>query len=391
MVSPGIVFTDRRLPAFSDSTVTYKNGKSSTSRSDTSYLAMTFKKNRRGNSPVKMIAPNWPWRTPLSYGVTSVMYGPANQSLSWTDSFGNKWKTTGFYKSPPSYQDPHTASGWVKIDGNLAARAQTEALLKLNNGRVNYGSSIGEAKSTIRDLGGFLKDLSGAYFSLRRGDVSSMLRHLGQKPHRGSAPANAWLAYQYAWMPLFKDIHGAVDDLTKGLPKRGAYFTVVRNVQQHAGPDSVITNSMYKVTGSSTYSCRCKLYVRMGNEQLANLSTMGLLNPLAVAWELVPYSFVVDWVLPVGNVLNALTAPMGLVPLAQSTAHRVTANWSFQEPTPAGKTGTITSSSVSTRAFERQAGSGFPLPRLYWKSPWSGSHVTSALSLINNLAKSKFR
>lgn len=34
----------------------------------------------------------------------------------------------------------------------------------------------------------------------------------------------------------------------------------------------------------------------------------GLLNPLEVIWELVPFSFVADWFLPIGDYLSALDA-----------------------------------------------------------------------------------
>lgn len=391
MVSPGIIFTERRLPAFTDVTDTWPSGAAQHYRDETSYLAMEFKKNYVGNSPVIQIAPNWPWRTPVGYGVTSIVDSYASQNISRKYWDGSTRHKSGFFESVPGHTCPLTASGWVRIDGNLEARAITECLNKLNSGRVNYGNSVAEANTTLRHLGGALKDLSKAYFALKRGDVGAMARALGKKPHRGSSPANAWLEYQYAWKPLFQDIHGAVDDLTQGLPKRGAYFSVVRNVRKDASSGDVVVNPRYTVTGSGSYSIRCKVYARMGNEQLANLSTMGLVNPLAVAWELMPYSFVVDWVLPVGNVLNAITAPMGLIPLGHTIAHRVTADWSFKTDVPEGWAGSLTPASRSIKAFHRTAGSGFPLPRLYWKSPWSGSHVTSALSLLTNLAKSRLK
>jgi hypothetical protein len=43
------------------------------------------------------------------------------------------------------------------------------------------------------------------------------------------------------------------------------------------------------------------------------MKTVGLLNPATVAWELVPYSFIADWFVPVGDYLTGLTADCGLV------------------------------------------------------------------------------
>ena len=42
------------------------------------------------------------------------------------------------------------------------------------------------------------------------------------------------------------------------------------------------------------------------------LSETGFSNPLSVAWEIVPWSFVIDWMIPVGDYLNGLDALCGV-------------------------------------------------------------------------------
>jgi hypothetical protein len=42
------------------------------------------------------------------------------------------------------------------------------------------------------------------------------------------------------------------------------------------------------------------------------MGQLGLTNPASMAWAALPYSFVVDWLLPVGTMLGALSAPVGL-------------------------------------------------------------------------------
>jgi hypothetical protein len=44
---------------------------------------------------------------------------------------------------------------------------------------------------------------------------------------------------------------------------------------------------------------------------LATASEIGLTNPAEVAWELVPFSFVVDWAIPIGTFLGQLDASVG--------------------------------------------------------------------------------
>lgn len=53
------------------------------------------------------------------------------------------------------------------------------------------------------------------------------------------------------------------------------------------------------------------LQYRMNSEDRARLAQTGIDNPALLAWELLPYSFVVDWFLPVGNYLESLNAFSG--------------------------------------------------------------------------------
>jgi hypothetical protein len=41
------------------------------------------------------------------------------------------------------------------------------------------------------------------------------------------------------------------------------------------------------------------------------MASIGLINPSTVVWELIPFSFVVDWFLPIGNFLHGLSALTG--------------------------------------------------------------------------------
>jgi hypothetical protein len=45
---------------------------------------------------------------------------------------------------------------------------------------------------------------------------------------------------------------------------------------------------------------------------LLQANRLGVINPLAIAWELYPFSFVIDWFVPIGSVLTAATATAGL-------------------------------------------------------------------------------
>jgi len=118
-----------------------------------------------------------------------------------------------------------------------------------------------------------------------------------------------WLEYQYGWKPLLQDIHGATDLLAD-------HFSKDRWVHQARGraraKQESKTQSLY-VNTTLREETVTKLCVRhsLNSEDRAALSQTGIDNPALLAWELLPYSFVVDWFLPVGNYLEALNAFAG--------------------------------------------------------------------------------
>lgn len=62
------------------------------------------------------------------------------------------------------------------------------------------------------------------------------------------------------------------------------------------------------------------LLVCVRNKTLMRLEQFGLANPTAVAWELVPFSFVADWFVGIGDYLAAQTALLGLEVLDGGTS-----------------------------------------------------------------------
>jgi hypothetical protein len=57
---------------------------------------------------------------------------------------------------------------------------------------------------------------------------------------------------------------------------------------------------------------KVKFRFKVNNPTLAYLSAIGLDNPAYIAWVGTPFTFVIDWLLPIGTWLRALTGPMGL-------------------------------------------------------------------------------
>lgn len=129
---------------------------------------------------------------------------------------------------------------------------------------------------------------------------------------RGSKSVSAlWLEYHFGWSPLLSDIYGALEVQAGGSPvyvntKFHAMATVSGNYNDAYPP--------YQLTESQHWDCgvRYQCEARVKSAELLKLSQVGLVNPLSVAWEVVPFSFVIDWFVPVGRFLESMTDSVGL-------------------------------------------------------------------------------
>jgi len=120
------------------------------------------------------------------------------------------------------------------------------------------------------------------------------------------APADLWLEFTFGWVPLVDDI-GAAIDVLQGSPEyervKGAKSAVFTTDAPWDGGSSATTTARLTTV--------CSGGVRVTNPNLLLANQLGFVNPAAVAWDAVPFSFVVDWFIPVGKFLNSFTADLG--------------------------------------------------------------------------------
>jgi hypothetical protein len=125
---------------------------------------------------------------------------------------------------------------------------------------------------------------------------------------------------------------------------------------------------------------------KIDNDYLQRVSNVGLTNPLVVAWELVPFSFVVDWFLPLGDWLNGLDATMGLTFSKGSSTfyYRVQQTVEFAS-LPNDASGSVAFFRGQQEFALKQRGgmASFPgIERPVVKNPISSGHAANALALL---------
>jgi len=199
-------------------------------------------------------------------------------------------------------------------------------LSKVRNREIDLGVSLGEYRETASFVAGAMVKTAKSYKQLKRGDVSGALQTLtGKRNNRWAdipgAASNTWLAYSYGLKPLIKDVSDAVKVLDKGLrdPSRPV---VVRESMVKSVSGSASDNGEYhdSISGSVRVSGKVEFWIE--NPVLYTLEQVGFVNPLSVAWELVPFSFVVDWFVPVGDFLTNVIPPQGVEFVSGCIAYR---------------------------------------------------------------------
>jgi len=130
--------------------------------------------------------------------------------------------------------------------------------------------------------------------------------------------AGSILEALFGWKPLLADIHSALHTVIQSAAHMSKYsgtgLAYISETKRVSNPSYVTTLSK---RGSVKVRYVTNVVVRNPNTWLAERA--GLYNPLAVAWDLVPWSFVVNMFVNTGSLVNSVTDFAGLEITYQTT------------------------------------------------------------------------
>lgn len=262
-----------------------------------------------------------PYDLPLAYRFEKVKTKNAFATGNFNGILGGLANaSTG--KSPiPSGLGPHawemfqSEIDWSK---NFARAKFVEECGEIALMAVNWA----ERKQAYDSIADIATRLYRAAKFLRKGNLKMFLyvlsiskndrRFEGWSPRKIAKEwSNIWLAYHFGWEPLVKDIHTAVEAVSKPFEPK----TVEVKGKRVACRSYRTWNNQY-TTGSCevTGSVRCKVgaTVVVDSQYAYVAGRWGVVNPAVIAWELIPFSFVVDWFTNVGDFLNQGTDLLGV-------------------------------------------------------------------------------
>lgn len=203
------------------------------------------------------------------------------------------------------------------------------------------------------------------------------------------ALANNQLAFTYGVKPLISDLNGAVSEVLSNTRSRPLIFQIRTGQSASVSSSSIIKNDgAWMISADSVnenfVSVKRSTIVWFEMEKpswINDVSRLGFLNPAALAWELVPYSFVVDWFINVGEVLQNLDAFVGVKRVG---IHRTltTESRGLTTIVPKGSTG-IGGTSTRTLITKQRSYSDTLPPQVSfkWQPHLSFSRILSGLSL----------
>lgn len=183
---------------------------------------------------------------------------------------------------------------------------------------------------------------------------------------------NNYLEFHFGWEPLMKDIEASVDLFTNPLRVPYGNRVIGRGSYAYTQPRTAINWTSY--TFVSHVAIRAT--VKLDNLNAYRLEQLGLLNPAVLAWEVIPFSFVVDWFVNIGDFLSSFTDFIGLSLTRKSVSHYVTYNQNEY-----GSLGLIRT--YDGVCFERSLAISYPFLRtkpLKWPSVVRGATAVSLLT-----------
>jgi hypothetical protein len=239
--------------------------------------------------------------------------------------------------------------GWYNSDPNLAAESLAKAKAKVQSAELDLAVMLGELGETLLMLKSPFSELAKVLASnwklvskTRNSKIFAPSgNQFGRRPsqnHWAHDTANLiagnWLLYRYGIIPLISDIDSimqAFEDKAKHvfsvLQRKRGTVTSVDTVSstiynQYLGN----MNGQWDVLSKTTYTTKATSVVYF--QRLLELQTLGRLrfaglHPCQIPgamWELVPFSFVVDWFVGVGNWLKAITPDASLTMLGYCTS-----------------------------------------------------------------------
>lgn len=282
--------------------------------------------------------PGWPRLKTTSVGL------PVINNYSFSINVVNGAK--GFLEqpcNPPTVQVGTRHYGQTRYqglgsDGSLLAisaaeetaldnRVANDILQKCKHQQVNLLQAYAERCQTADLMASTATRIYNTIRYLRKGEIGKAANEVGVKISRRKkakfnkhfakdqklATASGWLQLQYGWEPLLNDVYGSAEAIAEAENKQ--MVAKVQSSKKLRREKSTFDNTSanWNIWGESETELTIKyvVYFSVDPGLTRTLAQVGITNPALIAWELLPFSFVADWFIPIGNYISNWDATLG--------------------------------------------------------------------------------
>lgn len=256
---------------------------------------------------------------------------------------------------------------------------------------MNMADLIRTRKETVSMVTNNVMKLVRSIKHLKKGKWEKAALALGVTPKgqpKTKEVPGRWLELQYGWLPLLGDVHATCTSMFRD-PIISVRKTKTYTFSKSYSRSFSIGISSNTMTATLEGKLRVTHYtgIQLSSSAIVTADNLGLLNPFDVLWEATPWSFVVDWFLPIGDYLSSLTALKGVNLVDSSVTKR--ADWRVRgyhtlETQPTGQVPFNFEGAYKERVLGMPSR---PLPA--FKNPLSLGHFANAMSLLATAFSSK--
>jgi hypothetical protein len=213
---------------------------------------------------------------------------------------------------------------------HLLDLAVTGAWANVSQAEVLAGVCIKEFGKTVEGMAGLLRKVNKILCgrSLRKSWTRHILTEL-----RPSELADLYMNARYNLRPLYYDALGIMEALRRKLNDVPPRYTFRRNLsdtQRVSSTESTVllANYAWKWELYKRYTATHELSARAGVlthvEAIQDFQLFGLDQIVESAWDLIPFSFIVDWFFNVGETLSSFAPNVGMKTLASWVVGEIT-------------------------------------------------------------------
>lgn len=246
------------------------------------------------------------------------------------------------------------------IESEAVVACNSKLVDKIAGQAFSTGVFLGELNETVRTVQQSAQGLARSFVALRRGDVRTAAKvltdlsgnkydfssgaayHRYQKERGGYSKKftgqdgeslflemmeNLWLTWRYGYRLIMKDVEDAISAYEKlvvdpqtnaALGRSKDNLRVVKTVRlnrtrvlsQQSSVENKILNG--ELSEKIAVSVTCGANYKVVSPSVRTANQLGLANLAEVAWNLAPWTFVVDWFIPVGSWLSQQGFEAGL-------------------------------------------------------------------------------